>query len=410
MLTAYRRILSVPGALLFSTTGLVARLPISMEGLGIVLLVVAVTGSYGFAGSVVACATVANALAAVTQARYLDRLGQSRVLPPLIIVWGAAVAGLVVTVYDEWPHWASYVCAVVVGLGLPPVGTCVRARWAHVLDRPADVRTAYALESAVDEAVFITGPVLVTALATAWHPVAGLAAMVVAGVAGTLFLAAQRGTSPPPHPKVAAVEDRPRMPWRTVVTLGVVAAALGGLFGSAEVSTVAFAEERSHQAATGVLLALWALGSLLAGVAVGAVQLKRSLAFQVKAFTLALTCGMAPLALIRPIWLMGVALFVTGFAIAPGLIAALSLVQRTVPAARLTEGMAFVHTGLAAGLAPGAAISGHVVDAAGASAAYVVSVTAGLVAALAAQTLPRHPGRLERVEGVAGVGSPASEQ
>ena len=50
--------------------------------------------------------------------------------------------------------------------------------------------------------------------------------------------------------------------------------------------------------------------------------------------------------------------------------------------------MAFVHTGLAAGLAPGAALSGVVVDAAGASPAYLVSAGAGVVAALAAQTLP----------------------
>ena len=52
MLTTYRRILAVPGALLFSATGLVGRLPISMQGLGIVLLVVNVTGSYAYAGSV----------------------------------------------------------------------------------------------------------------------------------------------------------------------------------------------------------------------------------------------------------------------------------------------------------------------------------------------------------------------
>jgi predicted MFS family arabinose efflux permease len=54
--------------------------------------------------------------------------------------------------------------------------------------------------------------------------------------------------------------------------------------------------------------------------------------------------------------------------------------------------MAFIHTGLSAGLAPGAALSGLVVDAAGASPAYLVSAGAGVVAALAAQTLPRrHP-------------------
>ena len=389
MLTAYRRVLSVPGALLFSATGLVARLPLSMETIGIVLLVVAETGSYGLAGSIAATTTIANAVASILQGRFLDRLGQPRVLPPLIVVWGMGVAGLVVSVHGDWWRWTAFVSAAVMGAALPSIGTCVRARWAHVVTEPRALQTAYALESVVDEAVFITGPILITALATAWDPAAGMAAMVVAGLGGTLFLAAQRSTSPPPHPRVAAVEDRPRMPWRTVVPLVVVAAALGGLFGSAEVATVAFADERDARGLTGVLLALWALGSLLAGVLAGVVHVKRSLAFQVKAYTIALTLGMAPLTLIGPVWLMGAALFVAGFAIAPGMIASLTLVQRTVPAERLTEGMAFVHTGLAAGLAPGAAISGIVVDAAGSSAAYLVSVAAGLVAAIAAQTLPR---------------------
>ena len=257
-----------------------------------------------------------------------------------------------------------------------------------MVSEPRQLQTAYALESAVDESVFIAGPIAITALATAWDPAAGLGAMVVAGVGGTLVLAAQRSTSPPPHPRAAAIEDRPTLPWRTMLPLVVVALALGCLFGSAEVATVAFADEHDAPGATGVLLALWALGSLLAGVLAGAVQIKRSLAFQVKADTFALACGMSPLALIGPVWLMGVALFVAGFAIAPGLIAALTLVQQTVPAARLTEGMAFVHTGLAAGLAPGAALSGVVVDAAGASPAYLVSAGAGVIAALAAQTLP----------------------
>ena len=38
LLSSYRRVLATPGALLFSATGLVARLPISMAGLGIVFL------------------------------------------------------------------------------------------------------------------------------------------------------------------------------------------------------------------------------------------------------------------------------------------------------------------------------------------------------------------------------------
>ena len=392
MLTTDRRILAVPGALRFSATGLVGRLPIAMEGLGIVLLVVAETDSYGYAGTVAGATTVANAVGTLAQGRYIDRLGQSRLLPPLILAWGGSLGLLVAAVHGDWPRWIVFGFAVLVGLSLPPVGTCIRARWSYVLDDPRQVQTGYALESVVDEAVFITGPILVTALATAWDPVAGLGAAVLAGVGGTLYLSAQRGTEPPGHPVVREVADRPRMPWRTVVPIAVVSLGLGSLFGSAEVTTVAFAEEAGQEGITGVLLAFWALGSLLAGLVTGAIQWRRGTAFRLKVGTAALALSMAPLALIEPIWLMALALFLAGFAIAPSLIATLSHIEQTVPAARLTEGMSLGHVGLAAGLAPGSALAGVVVDAAGASPAYLVSVGSGVVATLAAQTLPRrHP-------------------
>ena len=73
MLTTYRRVLALPGALVFSMSGLVARLPISMVSLGIVLLVSTRTGSYALAGSVSASYLVANAVFAVFQARQVDR-------------------------------------------------------------------------------------------------------------------------------------------------------------------------------------------------------------------------------------------------------------------------------------------------------------------------------------------------
>jgi MFS family permease len=389
MLTAYRSILATPGAFRFSASGLVARLPISMVTLGIVLLVEDATGSYALAGSVSGVTLVANAVAAIVQGRYLDRLGQDRVLPPVIVTFGVALALLMVTVQAGAPRWTTYACAVVTGLALPSVGSCVRARWSHVLTEPRQVQTAYALESVVDEAVFMLGPILVTVLATTWHPVAGLGVAILTGVGGTLFLAAQRATQPPPHASAATAADRPRIPWRVVGPLAVAALALGSLFGSAEVTTVAFSDEHGAKGYTGVLLALWALGSLLAGVMTGAIRWRRDAGYRLRVGTFALACGMAPLTLLGSMWLMGGFLFLAGFAIAPSLIATLSLVEQTVPAARLTEGMAIIHTGLAAGIAPGAALSGLVVDAAGASPAYLVSAGAGLVAALAAQTLPR---------------------
>ncbi|HRD64116.1 MAG TPA: MFS transporter, partial [Nocardioides sp.] len=75
----------------------------------------------------------------------------------------------------------------------------------------------------------------------------------------------------------------------------------------------------------------------------------------------------------------------------PTMVAAISLTQEKVPQSRLTEGMAIIQTGVVAGVAPGAALSGVVVDHSGASAAYLVSLAAGLVAAVAAQLIPREP-------------------
>lgn len=389
MLSTYRRVLSEPGTLRFSATGLVARLPISMVGLGIVLLVSADTGSYGVAGAVSAAYMLTNAVLAILQGRLLDSLGQARVLSVAGAAFTVAMLLLVVSVRADWPTAATYVCAAVAGGTLPQIGSCVRARWSHVLSEPADVQTAYAIEAVADEAVFILGPVAVTLLATAWDPAAGIAVAVVACLAGTLALCAQRATEPPAHPHHRRRGSRPPLPWATVAPLAVVSAALGTLFGAAEVTTVAFAAEQGHRAYAGVLLALWALGSLLAGVLTGAVRWRRGPTGRVRWGALAMACAMVPLHFVGSVPVMAVVLLVGGFAIAPTLIASLSLTEQTVPAGRLTEGMAIMQTGLVAGVAPGASAAGLVVDAHGASAAYLVCAAAGAVAALAAQLLPR---------------------
>lgn len=384
MLASYGRILAHPGTARFSATGLVARLPISMVGLGIVFLVEAQSGSYGLAGAVSAVTLVANAGFAILQARWTDRLGQSRVLPVAITVWGAALAALMWSVEQDWPLAVTFLLAAVTGAALPAVGSCVRARWAHVLDDPGQRQTAFALEAVADETVFMTGPVVVTLLATAVHPVAGLSAALLAGVTGTYLLGAQRSTEPPPHPVVVHRRDRPGMPWATVLPLSAVCLALGSLFGAAEVTTVAFSDERDATAYAGVLLALWAAGSLIAGLVTGAVVWRRTVLDRLRRGSAAMTLTMVPLGLIESMWVMGAVLFVAGFAIAPTLIASISLAEATVPGARLTEGLAFLQTGLVAGVAPGAAIAGLVVDAHGASAAYLVSVGGGVIALVAA--------------------------
>jgi hypothetical protein len=390
MLDSYRQILRVPGSLLFSAAAFVARIPISMMGLGIVLLVEAGTGSYGLGGSVSAAYVVANAGLSIVQGRLLDRLGQARVLVPAALLFLVASALLVASVEGDWPRWTSYPLAAVAGAALPAAGACVRARWSHALhDQPARLQTAFALEAVVDEAVFILGPILVTLLATALDPVVGLATAVLTGFVGTLWLAAQRATEPPVRTPEHDHSGQGRLPWRTLVPLLAATVALGAMFGGAEVVTVAWAEDRGSQAYAGPLLGVWALGSLMAGLITGAIQWQATPATRVRIGALGLCAAMVPLSFIESVPVMAAALLVGGFAIAPTLIALTSLIEWAVPRQRLTEGMAMLHTAVVAGVAPGAALSGVVVDRAGTSAAYLVPLVAAAIGAVSAQALPR---------------------
>jgi MFS family permease len=404
MFTRYRAVLGRPGAFRFSVTAMVARLPISIDTLGIVLLVTGLGRSYGLAGALTAAYTIANGLMAIVQGRLLDRLGQARVLPVVASLFGVAIVLLVVSIQSGWPEVWAFAAAAVAGAAYPPIGSCVRARWSYVLAGGAtEIQTAYALESVIDEAIFIIGPTVATVLATTRRPWAGLAIAFVSGVGGSLYLATQRSTQPDPHPRGQETGARPPMPWRRVVPLAVVCLALGSMFAAAEVATVAFSGEQHAKSYAGVLLALWALGSMLAGLLTGTLAWRRPAVFRVQVGSFALALVMLPLAFVGSMVVMGSALFVAGIAIAPTLIASMSATEQMVPGPRLTEGIAIMHTGIAAGLAPGAALAGVVIDAHGANAAYLVAFGAGVVAAVAGLALGSPPsGRSESVSAASG--------
>jgi predicted MFS family arabinose efflux permease len=128
---------------------------------------------------------------------------------------------------------------------------------------------------------------------------------------------------------------------------------------------------------------------MVAGLVTGTLQWRRRPIRRVRTGCLLLALVMVPMAMVGSMAAMGAVLFVAGFGVAPTLIAVMSAVEQGVPAGRLTEGIAITHTGLAAGLAPGAALAGLVIDAHGASPSYLVALGGGVVAALVALALPR---------------------
>ena len=381
MLASYRRVFAKPGALAFSATGLVARLPISMMTLGIVLLVSSVTGSYALAGQVSAAYIIGNAVFAVPHGRLADRFGQGLVLYVDSVVFALSSSLMIVSITDEWALPWPHVWGAVAGASIPQIGAMVRGRWAHLLSADSERHTAFAAESVADEVVFVTGPALVTFLSTAWAPQAGLVMAVVVGTVGALALAVQRRTEPPAHPRDPAYVRSP-MPWATLVPLTVGAVALGSLFGALEVATVAFADDAGRKALAGLMLGAFALGSLLAGVAAGVIAWRSGPLRRAQVGMGLLAVGTVFLPFLSGLVVLTVALFLTGLTLAPTLIALFSLIESTVPRSRLNEAMGFVQTGISAGIAPGAWLAGVVADEHGGSAAFWRCTVSAVLAAL----------------------------
>lgn len=380
---SYRSLVSTDGARSFLLAGFVMRMPISMNGLAIVLLVSATRDSYTLAGAVSATYTLAAAVASPLLARLVDRRGQARVIVPALAVHVAGGLALVAGASLGAPPWVLIATAVVVGAGLVPVGSLVRARWSYVVGGTPLLARAYSFESVVDEVIFILGPVIVTLLATEVAPGAGLLAGLAFAAAGTVALAPQRRTEPPPRGSRAGPEASAlRVPGIRVLAFAAVG--LGGIFGTVEVATVAFADERGRTAAAAVVLALFALGSLISGLAYGAIPWRMPLARRFLVALVVLVAAVATFPLTDRVEVLAAVAFVSGFAISPTIIGAFALVETLAPPAALTEGLTWMTTGLGAGIALAASVAGRVIDASGARSAFVVALVSGAVAVVLA--------------------------
>ena len=378
MPSPYRALFDAPGSKGFSAAGFVGRMPLSMMGIGVVTMISQLTGRYGLAG--VLSATIALAAAAIGPqiSRLVDLHGQRRVLRPATLVALLAAAGLLLAAHYGWPDWVLFVCAAGIG-SVPSLGAMIRARWAALYRGTPKLHTAYSFESVVDEVCFIFGPIISIGLSTAWFPEAGplLAACFLA--VGVFWLTAQRATEPEPHPR----EHRGggsalRAPGLQVLVATFVAT--GAIFGAVDVVTVAFAEEQGHKAAASLVLALYAAGSCAAGIVFGLLHFKGAPEPRWLLGVCAMAVSMIPLLLVGNLPFLAVALFLAGLSIAPTMITTMSLIEKHVPRAQLTEGMTWVSTGLAVGVALGSSVAGWVIDAAGARAGYGVPAVSGAVA------------------------------
>ena len=376
MSNAYARVLRLPGAWQFVSAAAVARLPLSMDGLSIVLLVSTLSDSYARAGLIVATFGITGAVGSILIARAADRFGQARLLIPSSLIHAVALISLVGSVELGLPLALQIFIAGIAGITGPPIGSFARARWVKVAPDDAALRSGFAVESILDEVIFTVGPLLTAWLAFTYAlplPIFVAAALVISG---SLVLAIQRQT----QPNVASVAQRVthqsalRSPGLVIVVLSALG--LGCLFGSFEVTTVAFTRLAGHSGSAGLVLGLFALASMIGGIAYGSRHWKGTLPRQAAILLTLFVVACAALPWVRSIPALTVATIIAGLLVAPALITIFALTERLVPAPQITEGLSWALSGLALGFAFGSWVGGTVVDTVGTSAAYGVAALA----------------------------------
>ncbi|MFE2301106.1 MFS transporter [Streptomyces sp. NPDC059445] len=412
-LTPYRRLFALPGTRAFTLGNLVARLPMGMFSVSAVIMIAGARGSYALAGAVTATGLATTAVVAPWIARLVDRHGQARVAVPATAFALLGGTGLVACVRFGAPDWTLF-AAYAATATTPNTGGMSRARWAHLLKGDAAaLHTANSFEQAVDELCFMLGPVLAAFLCGAVAPEAG---MLVGGallMTGVLLFTAQRSTQPPLRPATASGSPAlaPGMPALLLSFL-----ATGAVFGAMEVATIAFADERGHSSAAGVVLGLQAAGSCVAGLLFGVLLrgtpsvsghsarpdrldadalAARRYAVCVGAMAVLLTLPLLAVRLTGSLPVLAGALLVAGMATAPTMVTGMTLVQRRTPEGRLNEGMTLAVTGLLGGIAGGSAAGGWMVEqwspAAGFTVPVAAATTALVIATLAARTSAARP-------------------
>lgn len=362
VLNRYREILALPGAWQFALAGLIARAPMSMVGISIILAVRALYGNYSLAGLVSAMQVISYAFGAPVLARLVDRYGQRQVMLPSIMVSALATVGLIFAILNTVPALVLVPITIVMGASAGSIGALARSRWAYVCENPGQLQVAYAMEAALDELVFVLGPVAATLLAATVHPLAGLWVAVVLMVGGAIAFLLQTSTQPPVREFVEGEKKQSVMRHPVMIVLALTYVFTGALFGSSDLAVVAFADEVNRSSMAGIILASMSLGSLLSALVYGARVWRTPMWRLFIVGVIAIAVGTSTFIFTPNLGVLAILMFLAGIAIAPTMTNVNTIVQRVTPPARLTEGLTWMSTAMTMGVSLGSALTGPAID------------------------------------------------
>jgi predicted MFS family arabinose efflux permease len=331
-----------------------------MAALALVLLVRDAGGDYAEAGLVTAAYGVAIAIGAPYAGRQVDRRGPRVVLFRRMILY-PSLFGLVAVLGELGaPIAAIAAVAAASGLTIAPVSSAMRAIWPQVAGADG-ATTAYSLDAALQEMIWVGGPLLVAVLA-AVDPVAAVAGVAVVAFVGTFVFR----RIPPVH-DAGPADVRHTSKLGALSAVGVRTIALHAIWiglglGCLEIAVPAFADTEGNRALAGIGLAGFAAGSLVGGLVAGlwpARDERRRIV--VGTFVLA-ALMLLPLAA-TSIATMALLLFCAGLPIAPVVGAVYGQVGKVAAAGSVAEAFSWFGTAVSVGIASGSVVGGVLVDA-----------------------------------------------
>jgi MFS family permease len=379
-LARYGALFRAPHVRRLVLSGMLARLPAGMIGLALLLLVREQGGTYAAAGAVSGGYFVATAVGAPIAGRLVDRRGQARILLTRAAIFPALLLGVCLLALLDAPLVLIGLAAAAAGALMPPVGVSLRALWPRIFGDPELRAAAYALEASLQEITFIVGPLLVALLTAAFSPAAALGVAAVVGGAGTLLIALAepvRAWRPDDERHTSILGA---LASRGVVTLVGLSACLGLGFGGTEVGFPAFAEQHGGAELGSIPLSLFAGGSLVGGLLVGARVTMPPLRL-LRVSAVLLTFGLALPLLSWSLPSMAVLAFAAGLAIAPVVMSAYGLMDTVAARGTTAEAFSWLTTAVFAGFSIGMALGGTLIEAYGSKASFVLGTGAAAVGA-----------------------------
>lgn len=374
-----------PGVPRTLALALLSRVPLSAIGLLLVLQIRHLGHSYTLAGACSGACALGMAIGSPVLGRMIDRAGQAAVLSATgaIVV---AVTALFAVIPAGAPGALFIFIALLIGAVQPPVGSCVRVLWRRMLDGPG-FSSLVTLDASLQELAFLSGPLLLIGLASGIGAAAALATTAaITGVVAALFaLLPETRRFGRAEPRDTAADATAERAWRSggVRLLLVVSALMGVAFGATELGLVTSAEHHGARGSSGVLFALWGVGSFVGGVLWTRKAAGRDQAAAMPWLLLILGVTSALIGALPTLALVGVGITLAGAAVAPLFGVVYSTMGDVAPPGALTEAFTLETSAITAGIALGSAIAGAAASAFGAPATFVLAGAAFLLACAA---------------------------